>query len=80
MYQYIHGLLKEAPEVYKGGSAIATSASINLYKVRIEDRELLSNKERDEYHSLTAQCLYLSKRARPDLQQSIAFHRTIVKV
>ena len=33
---------------------------------------------REEYHSLAAQCLYLSKRARPDLQTSIAFHYTRV--
>ena len=33
---------------------------------------------REEYHSLTAQCLYLSKRARLDLQTAVAFHCTRV--
>ena len=34
----------------------------------------LTKEKREEYHSLTAQCLYLSKRVRPDLQTTISFH------
>ena len=33
---------------------------------------------KDQYHSLTAQCLYVSNRARPDLQQAVSFHCTRV--
>ena len=61
---------------------MATPAPHNLYDVRSPDSEgnrLLTEKEREEYHSLTAQCLYLSKRGRPDLQTSIAFHCTRVQ-
>ena len=44
-----------------------------------EDHEPLSTKEREEYHSLTTQLLYVSKRSRSDLQISTAFHCTRVK-
>ena len=60
----------------------ATPAPSNLYDVRdpkSNGATLLDSTKRDEYHTLTAQCLYLSKRARPDLQTSIAFHCTRVK-
>ena len=39
---------------------------------------LLTKREIDEYQSLTAQLLYLSKRGHPDLQTSIVFHCTRV--
>ena len=45
-----------------------------------EENELLSDDEREEYHTLTARCLYVSKRGRPDLQTSIAFHCTRVRI
>ena len=87
MYQYMDGVIDGAPDRYKiaskeNGVGMATPAPHNLYDVRSPDSEgnrLLTEKEREEYHTLTAQCLYLSKRARPDLQTSIAFHCTRVQ-
>lgn len=82
MYQYISELIASAPEVYKTGIGSATPAPTNLYEIRdpeSEDSKPLNDEERNEYHTLTAQCLYLSKRARPDLQTSIAFHCTRVR-
>ena len=64
---------------------MATPAPSNLYDVRDPNDEdvtsvrLLTESEREEYHTLTTQCLYLSKRGRPDLQTSIAFHCTRVQ-
>ena len=81
MYQYLSGLIEEAPEIYKKGAAKATPAPNHLYEVRDVDSDgnkLLDKVERNEYHALTAQCLYLSKRGRPDIQQAVAFHCTRV--
>ena len=67
------------PEVYKKGIGMATTAPENLHEIRDDDDEgliLLPNKEKEEYHTLTMKLLYLSKRSRPDLQTSIAFHST----
>lgn len=61
---------------------MATPAPSNVCDVREpseEEMELLLDQEREEYHTLTAQCLYLSKRGRPDLQTSIAFYCTRVQ-
>ena len=81
MYQYLSGLIEEASEIYKKGAAKATPAPNHLYEVRDVDSDgnkLLDKVERNEYHTLTAQCLYLSKRGRPDIQQAVAFHCTRV--
>jgi hypothetical protein len=54
----------------------------NLYDVQIPDSEgnrLLMDIVRNEYHTLTTQCLHTSKRARSDLQTSILFHCTRVQ-
>ena len=79
MYQYIDSVLEDIPTVYKEGISMATPAPLNLYETRAEGVEMLNNEEKDQYHSTTAQLLYLSKRARPDIQQSIAFHCTRVR-
>ena len=82
MYQYIHEMLKSIPDKYKEGIGSATPAPSNLYDIRDESAdkvELLSEQDKNEYHTITAQLLYLSTRARPDLQTSIAFHCTRVK-
>ena len=70
MYQYITGVIKHAGEIYKQGAGGATPSPNHLYEVRnpeFGEVELLPNKEKEEYHSLTAQLLYLSKRSRPDI-------------
>ena len=82
IYQYIDGLLDNMPAAYLNGIGMATPAPKNLYDVRdpdLEECELLSDIKQEDYHSITAQCLYLSKRGRADLQTAIAFHCTRVK-
>ena len=81
MYQYIEELIRNAPERYKVGVGSATPAPSHLYEVRDQQGggvNKLTEKMREEYHSLTAQCLFLAKRARPDLQTAVAFHCTRV--
>ena len=82
IYQYIDEFLDNMPNRYKEEVGSATPAPSNLYNVRDaskEEKELLPDHEKGEYHTVTAQLLYLSKRARPDLQTSIAFHYTRVQ-
>ena len=60
----------------------ATPAPSHLYNIRDPEQgdvEYLNVTYKDEYHSLTAQLLYLSKRGRPDLQTSISYHCTRVR-
>ena len=86
MYQYADNVIEGAPDVYKiasreNGVGMATPAQQNFYDVRhpsSEGNRILTEVDTNEYHTLTAQCLYMSKRARPDLQTSIAFHCTRV--
>ena len=70
MYQHINGLLNNIPPRYKEGVGSATPAPSHLYDIRDPEQggiEYLNTNNKDEYHSLTAQFLYLSKRGRPDL-------------
>ena len=82
MYQFIDDVLQTVPDIYKKGIGMATAAPENLYEIREDDDEglvILPSKEKEEYHTLTMKLMYLSKRARPDLQTSIAFHSTRVR-
>ena len=61
---------------------MATPTLSNLYGVsgpNVEGNQLLNDKERDEYHTLTVQCLYVPKRGRPALHTTISFHCTRVQ-
>ena len=82
MYDYIDGLIRNADIIYKKGAVSATPAPDNTYDIRSPDSkeyELLSKEEKEEYHTITIQCLYLSKSGRPDIHQYIAFHCKRVK-
>ena len=78
MYQYIDSVVEGAPDIYKvssreAGVGMATLTPSNLYDIRDPNNEnvtrirLLIEAEHEEYHTLTAQYLYLSKRGRPYL-------------
>jgi hypothetical protein len=61
------------------GSGTKTSAApVNLFKVD-EDCEKLSPKRAQEFHTIVAKTLYVTKRARPDTSTSIAFLTTRVR-
>ena len=51
-----------------------TPACQHLFRIREEsDSPLLTDLERERYHSVSAQLLYLSKRVRPDLLVTVSF-------
>ena len=61
-------------------STKATPASDNLFTVRDEnERELLPPELASQFHRTTAQLLFLTMRARPDIQTAVSFFTTRVK-
>jgi hypothetical protein len=76
MNDYVKNLIEDAPEDMTGTAA--TPGAHHLFTVN-DDAEKLSSKMSDKYHQMTAKLLYLSKRARPDIQPTVAFMCTRVK-
>ena len=71
MSNYINEVL-EGCAVMAGKSQ--TPAHSNLSDIRsIEDSPLLADEDRERFHSVTAQLLYLAKTVRPDLLVAVAF-------
>ena len=68
MIDYIGKILDDIPEDIKGESA--TPAAHHLFDIA-EDATKLSQTDADIFHHFVAQLLYLSKRARPDIQLSV---------
>jgi hypothetical protein len=75
MPDYVDGILDEAPMEMHG--VAVTPAALDLFTVN-EDSPALDDARSDTYHRLTAKLLYLCKRARPDLQPTVAFLTTRV--
>jgi hypothetical protein len=75
MPDFVDGILEEAPMDMDG--IAVTPAAGDLFTVR-EDSDALDGPHADTYHRLTAKLLYLCKRARPDLQTTVAFLTTRV--
>lgn len=77
MDDYADNLLSEAREDMEG---VATSpAAEHLFEVNNVDPDLLPEKDAQYFHTMTAKLLFMSKRARPDLQQAVAFLTTRVR-
>jgi hypothetical protein len=76
MVEYIKEMLEELPADMAGESA--TPAANHLFTIR-EEPILLDEETSDKFHSYTAKLLFVSKRARPDVQTSVAFLTTRVK-
>lgn len=78
MIKYLHKILEGFPEAISGTAA--TPAGENLFKVRDEtDRKLLPEEQAQHFHRTVAQLLFLSCRARRDIQTAVAFLTTRVK-
>jgi hypothetical protein len=77
MDHYVNELLDEVPADMRNGTS-TTPAAAYLYDVN-EDAEKLNQERIDTFHTITAKLLFLSKRARPDLQQAVGFLTTRVK-
>ena len=76
MFDYIEKMLKDLPPSFQGEAA--TPAANHLFQVR-DDAPKLYPDDAEFYHTTTAQALFLSKRARPDIQTAVAFLCTRVK-
>ena len=79
MYDYVDEMINELPTEMIGESA--TPASNHLFEIHEDndDDQLLTPALSEEFHHLTAKTLFLSKRACPDLQTTVAFLTTRVK-
>jgi len=76
MKQYITNILDEMPIEMAGGCT--TPAANHLFEVDPE-AEKLNDQTKEFFHHVTAQLLFLCKRARPDIQTAIAFLCTRVQ-
>ena len=73
MIKYLTNLLQEFPEEL--GDSTASPAAAHLFQVR-EDVAKLSEEQAQIFHHTTAQLLFLSSRARRDIQLAVAFLTT----
>jgi hypothetical protein len=78
MEKYTGDIIDEFPEVIDGTAA--TPASDHLFKVRDnESAKTLPEEQASAFHCTVAQLLFLSGRARRDIQTAVAFLTTRVK-
>jgi Reverse transcriptase (RNA-dependent DNA polymerase) len=75
MPDYVEGILDDAPSKMDG--VAMTPAGPNLFTVKKDD-VILDDDNADTFHRLMAKMLYLFKRARPDLQPTVAYLMTRV--
>lgn len=68
----------EDPELLLGGDRVRTPAGVNLFRVD-PNAEKLSKGKSEEFHSVTAKLLFMSRRTRPDIQTPVAFLITRVQ-
>jgi hypothetical protein len=68
MSGFISDLLEECEHI---AGVVETPARNDIFKV--EDKPLLTDSQREFYHSITAKLLYLGKRVRPDILTACAF-------
>jgi hypothetical protein len=76
MIKYLTNLLQEFPEEL--GDSTASPAAAHLFQVR-DDVAKLPEEQAQIFHHTTAQLLFLSSRARRDIQLAVAFLTTRVK-
>jgi len=76
MPHMIEEIINQLPASLNNGPA-TTPAANHLFQVN-EDAVKLGQGDADLFHRLTAQLLYLGKRARPDLQTAVSFLTTRV--
>ena len=79
MYDYVDEMIIELPTEIIGESA--TPASNHLFEIRDggDNDQLLTPEFSEEFHHLVSKTIFLSKRARPDLQTAVTFLTTRVK-
>jgi hypothetical protein len=70
MEQFIENILCEVPASMSGTAA--TPAANHLFEINDTARKL-TPEQAEQFHHVTAQLLYLCKRARPDIQTAVSF-------
>jgi hypothetical protein len=70
MHDYIENVLYDAPASMNGTAA--TPAANHLFEINATSSKLCPE-DAETFHHITAQLLYLSKRARPDIQTAVSF-------
>jgi hypothetical protein len=79
MIKYLKGIIEEFPEQIVGKSA--TPAGERLFDIRDKkDRKLLDEERAMAFHHTTAQLLFMATRAQRDIQTTVAFLMTRVKL
>ena len=76
MEKYIDEMLEEAPAEFS--QEVKTCAASHLFNVN-EECPKLDKERKDIFHHLVAKCMFLCKRARPDIQLPVAFLATRVQ-
>jgi hypothetical protein len=77
MFDYLQNMFDELPADMDGEAA--TPAAAHLFQVNEIDPEKLSEDRAQLFHHNVAKLLFLSRRARPDIQTAVAFLCTRVK-
>ena len=77
MFEYLEDIIAKASEELKPSRCVHP-CNDNLFKIK-EDSPLLDPKKADLFHKLVARLFFASKRARPDIQVTVAFFCTKVK-
>jgi hypothetical protein len=71
MTKYVESMLEDFPEKLKSTDTAVTPASNGLFNKGPQGRKL-NEEHADAYHTMVAKALFLCKRARPDIQPTIA--------
>jgi hypothetical protein len=77
MIKYVENMLEDFPEILKETDISKTPAGDDLFNKG--QGKMLETKRAEEYHTMVAKGLFLCKRARPDIQPTIAVLCTRVK-
>jgi hypothetical protein len=78
MIPYVKEIVHQFTEYDNSESTAATPAAEHLFKVNDETTPL-SERQATVFHNFVAKCLFLTKRARPDIATAVAFLTTRVK-
>ena len=78
MIDYVKSIVENFPTAELTGVKVASPWNENLFKVD-ETSPSLPAKKAEQYHTFTAQGLFICKRGRPDISPAIAYLTTRVK-
>jgi hypothetical protein len=78
MIPYVKEIVQQFAEFDDSDSTAATPAAEHLFKVNDETTPL-TERQATIFHNFVAKCLFLTKRARPDIATAVAFLTTRVK-